>query len=378
MFIKKLKIRNFRKFKDKEISFKKKWSILAAPNASGKSTIVEAIYMLSHGDSPWTSNNSNLIRNKEEISDHFRIEADVESKEESKNISVFVQKNGKSISKKFQIDGDSASKKSFSESLHCVLFSPDLIDFLMFEPKQRRDFLDSNIAYFDLYYSDLLSKYNRILRQRNSLLKVLGKRLFNGNGSNSNSTELPDKKNLNFWTDQIIEIGTKIMETRIGFIEKVNKIKNDVYKTKINYLPKVNLDDMAELASNSYISESFRKQMSLREKKDLILGVTTVGPHRDDWYLSSIELDNINTFGSRGEKRMAIADIIFKINLFFKESMGEKPVILLDDISSELDNSNLKNIFDNKIDKDQQVLITTTHVESIPQKARKLADVITL
>lgn len=406
MKIKTLKIANFRQFEKKEIKFEKNWTIILAPNARGKSTIVESISLLANGTSPWTTNNSTMIRippqNGETQTNAytelkngtFRIESQVETEDELKTISIFVQNKNGALTKQFQIEGHSTTRNKFTDTLHCILFSPDMIDLLMFEPRQRRDFLDTHISQINPDYSHILSNYSKVLRQRNSLLKIIAARRYrnnyNGNSSrihNGNNSDVngsynkngtPDKSGLTYWTEQLLDLGAKVIQARFKFIDTINSAKSDLYQTTISYIPRVKFPDLAELASDSYIYDSFQKQLSASKPKESVIGNTMVGPHRDDWYLCSKEEQNLNIYGSRGEKRMAIADIIFKINDYLTQHIGEIPVMLLDDISSELDSQNIKKLFDKKIGQNQQTIITTTSLDNIPAKALKLSQIIKL
>lgn len=390
MKIKTLKIVNFRQFEKKEIKFENDWTIILAPNARGKSTIVESIFLLANGTSPWTANNSTMIRIPPQKSDTqadaytrlqngtFRLEAQVETENDLKTISIFVQNKNGALTKQFQIEGRPTIRNKFAEALHCILFSPDMIDLLMFEPRQRRGFLDIHISQTNLDYSHILSNYAKVLRQRNSLLKIIAaKRYRNGNNTSGNNGTT-DQNGLNYWTEQLLDLGTKIMLSRFEFIDNINTAQSDIYQTTISYTPRVRFPDLAELASDSYIKNSFQKQLEASKPKESVIGNTLVGPHRDDWYLCSKEDQNLNIYGSRGEKRMAIADIIFKINYYLTQHIGETPVMLLDDISSELDSQNIKQLFDKKIGKGQQTIITTTNLENIPVKAQKLSQIIKL
>lgn len=403
MKIKTLKIANFRQFEQKEIKFEKNWTIILAPNARGKSTIVESISLLANGTSPWTTNNSTMIRIPPQNTDTktnaytelkngtFRIESQVETEDELKTISIFVQNKNGALTKQFQIEGRSTTRNKFADTLHCILFSPDMIDLLMFEPRQRRDFLDTHISQTNPDYSHILSNYSKVLRQRNSLLKIIAARRYrnnyNGNSNrvynNNGKTESTDKKStdkngLTYWTQQLLDLGAKVIQARFEFIDTINSARSDLYQTTISYMPRVKFPDLAELASDSYIYDSFQKQLSASKPKESVIGNTLVGPHRDDWYLCSKEDQNLNIYGSRGEKRMAIADVIFKINDYLAQHIGEIPVMLLDDISSELDSQNIKKLFDKKIGADQQTIITTTSLENIPLKAQKLSQIIKL
>ncbi len=385
MKLRNLKLTNFRQFKEKEIEFDNHWTVILAPNARGKSTIVESIYMLATGDSPWTNNDTNIIRFENEKNNDYenilsgtcRIEAEIESQDELKTISLFFQSKNRTLSKQFKIENSPTTRNKFTQSLHCILFSPDLIDKLMFEPKQRRDFLDTYISQINPDYSQVLQHYERILRQRNSLLKVLAGKKYSFRMQKPGNYEESDQSQMKFWTEQIIDLGAQVMQARIDFIDKVNEIKSDLYPARIVYQPKVSISTLEELSPLAHIKRVFQDQLEESSEKEMFVGQTLVGPHRDDWNLEKIS-KNLNIYGSRGEKRMAIADIIFKINLLLKEKLNEYPILLLDDVSSELDADNIELLFTTKLDRKQQILITTTHKSSIPKEVIDNAQLIEL
>jgi DNA replication and repair protein RecF len=369
MKILKLKLNNFRQFKKKEILFKEDMTAISGPNAIGKSTIIEAIYMLSTGLSPWTSDNSAIVRNNLEKKNRIgRIEADIESDEKTKNIALVIKSNNGSTIKEYRINNKPVTKPKFTQILNTVIFSPDLIDLLMFEPRQRRIFLDSYISKVDIEYDDILQQFNKSLKQRNSLLKIL---------SNRNNLSDTDKQNLGIWTQKIIDLGSLVTIKRIRFIEQINETLPDLYPNEIKYKPNIELSEIEELADEKYIRQSYRDQIAEKFRKEMAIGITLVGPHRDDWFLDYKGKD-LNRFGSRGEKRMAIADIAFKMNQLLIDTDKDKPVILLDDIPSELDDKNISRLFNGKLLEDQQTIITTTDIDGINKNIKRDIQVIKL
>jgi DNA replication and repair protein RecF len=309
----------------------------------------------------------------------LRLEGEVENAEEFKKISISIQKNNDSLTKTYEIEGSNTTKNKFAENLHTILFSPQMIDLLMYEPRQRRKFLDDQISRTDYFYYDLTVKYTKVRRQRNSLLKAIKKDYFKNGGSSNGPHKLSSsqQQNLKFWTEQLIDLGSQIIKKRINFIETINSSLENKYTAKLKYTPKVNLSQLEELASEDYIKDIFQSQLRNSYKKERSRGTTIVGPHRDDWNLQA-KNTNLNVYGSRGEKRMAIADIMFKINEFLAEEIGEPPIVLLDDISSELDKDNISLLFQGKINPNQQAIITTTHLEQIPEESADKSQIILL
>ncbi len=384
MTIKKLQLTNFRLFKKKEIDFTKTWTILVAPNAMGKSSIIEALYMLSHGQSPWESNPNNVIRitdskakdnslHEKIAQGSGRIEGLIDSKDEPVSMALFFKTNGRSTTKQFQVEGVGTSREVFLEHFHCVLFSPDMIDLLMFEPAQRRSFLDTHASPIHPGYDETIRNYHKVLKQRNSLLRILcSRRRFNS----SPQRTPPSNNSMKYWTEQLLELGSEIISTRLEFIHAVNEASN-LYPATITYKPSVSLHELSDLADPSFVRDTFEEQLLEVKSKELAFGTTLLGPHRDDWFLT-LDKRNLNSFGSRGEKRIAIADIILKLNTLLQETYDNVPVLLLDDITSELDEKNVGILFKKKLSPKQQIIITTTDLSSIPKEAQKISQIIEL
>ncbi|MFH1547045.1 MAG: DNA replication and repair protein RecF, partial [bacterium] len=344
------------------------------PNEKGTSTIIAARHIISTGQSPWTSDNSAIVRrvpiNKSArggpafppkdglpwaCGRDGRIEAEVEIDGKIKNLAVILKTNNGSAIKQFKINDKPTTKPKFIQLLSTVIFSPDLIDVLMFEPRQRRLFLDSYVSKVDIEYQDIAQQYEKSLRQRNSLLKMLSKK---------NTISDSDKNSLRFWTESLINFGTSITLKRIDFVERINQVNKKLYPNSMRYRPSLDINMLETLADSDYVKKVYKKMLNEKFRKELILGITLVGPHRDDWILT-YNGKNLNKYGSRGEKRMAIADIAFKMNQLLIEDYKEKPVILLDDISSELDKKNIERLLKEKILPEQQTIMTTTDLKKL-------------
>lgn len=390
MILTRLSLNNFRQFDTKKFVFKKPWTIIVAPNAHGKSTIIEAVSLLSSGESPWEQHAENIIKlgtsepggsgNKLKVYDTLsrnttRIEAEMETPDGPQSIAVALQRGPTSTTRKYYLNDSTTTRSSFSRTFKTVLFSPDLIDVLMFEPGQRRNFLDTHAGSLFPEYSATLSNYKKVLRQRNSLLRAFsrnGKR--NGNGyAHGNGFDELDRR-LKYWTEQLIDLGSEVIRLRLQLIDMINN-PSDLYPTRITYRPNVDVHNLASLSDASYIRERFMQKLTDARSKEIILGMTLAGPHRDDWFLT-VDETNLNIFGSRGEKRMAIADIIFKINHILQKELDLKPVLLLDDITSELDNGNIDLLFTQKIEPGQQTIITTTHLDQLPGPVQTSSHII--
>ncbi len=342
--IKRLKLTNFRQFKNLELKFDGDIVVLHGNNAIGKSTILEAISLITNGHSPWASTDEFIKNEQEEGEKYTRIEMETDE-----NVFTYYKCETK---KELRIDGQKTTPKKFFQKNSSAIFNPEQIEILMISPSKRRNLLDDTIVILDYGYSDVLSLFSKILKQRNAYLKKLSKNFYERGVIARNDPQL------NFWTNEFLNVANVIQKKRIEIINDLGKETFRLEYVKSNKVG--SLEDCLE--------ES--------KKRDIATGYTNIGPHRDDWEL--INGKDIKRYGSRGEKRLAIGQLIFKIQDLVKEETGSYPTLLLDDISSELDSSNTSLIFDRKYLKKQQSFITVIDYKDIPKDILKNAQLIDL
>ena len=333
MWIKKLKLNNFRNYKFQEIEFNKNINIFYGENAQGKTNIVEAIFLSSVGKSFRTNKEKEIIKFDEDFCD---IEIDYEKSDRKGNIKI-------DISNKKNIFVNKIKIKKLSEllgNIHTVIFTPDDINILKGGPENRRKFLNIMISQLRPKYMHVLSLYSKTLEERNNYLKKI--KLENAN-----------EELLEVWDEQLISYGKIIAEYRKEFIEKIkNKIKiihsnitQDKENLEINYLT----DCLEE--------EKYRDLLKQRKKLDIIKGYTTRGIHRDDFQIFINDI-LVNVYGSQGQHRTAILSLKISELQVINDEIGENPILLLDDFMSELDETRRNNFIENI--KDTQVIITCT------------------
>ncbi len=345
--IKKIKLTNFRKFKKFEIDIEKDIVIFHGDNAMGKSTLLEAIYILTNGKSPWAVSDE-YIHTEQNCEDSYcRVELTIEDDEE-KTYSYY-----KSSSRRIlKINEKNVPVKIFFEETASTIFNPEKIEILMISPSKRREFLDEIISTLDYEYVETLKQFRKVLKQRNAYLKKLSKQFYEKGIIARNDPQL------NFWTKEFLKEAERIQEMR-ETLSKRMKTKD----LRIEYIKsnsKIPLEDALE---NS-------------KKRDIATGYTNVGPHRDDWEL--INGKNIKKYGSRGEKRLSIGKLIFEIQNIMKKELGYYPLLLLDDIASELDKKNTAEIFKSEILNKQQTFITIIDYKHLPKEVLKNAQLIDL
>ena len=337
MIIKSIELNNFRNYEKLHIEFEEGTNILYGDNAQGKTNILEAVYLSGTTKSHKGSKDKEMIRFDCEES-HIR--TIVEKNEKEYQIDMHLRNRG---SKGVAINKLPIKKASeLFGILNIVFFSPEDLNIIKNGPAERRRFLDLELCQLDKVYLSDLTKYNKILNQRNKLLKDIYFR--------------PDLiETLPVWDMQLIETGRNIINRRKVFIEELNEIIGEIHSNItggkenifIKYEP--NIDDIF-----------FEDELLKAKQKDLKLSQTTVGPHRDDM-LFSIEGVDIRKYGSQGQQRTAALSLKLSEIEIVKKSIHNTPVLLLDDVLSELD-SNRQNYLLNSIS-DIQTIITCTGLE---------------
>lgn len=337
MIIKSIELANFRNYSFLDLQFHKGINILYGDNAQGKTNILESIYVAATTKSHKGSKDKDLVNfNEEEAHIRTYIEKDgIESK-----IDMHLRKNK---SKGIAIDGQKIKKASdLLGLLNVVFFSPEDLSIIKNGPSERRRFVDMELCQLDQFYLYNLNHYNKIVNQRNQLLKDL---YFNPSL----------KETLNIWDMQLISFGGKIMERRAIFIEQLNEIIFDIHKNLsggkeeliVKYEPDVSV----------YLYE---KKLKDNQEKDIKIKQTTVGPHRDDFCFLINGVD-IRKFGSQGQQRTAALSLKLSEIEIVKKLTNDTPVLLLDDVLSELDASR-QNYLLNSI-RDIQTIISCTGLD---------------
>lgn len=334
MIIKSLELANFRNYEELNISFDKGTNILYGDNAQGKTNILEAIYVSATTKSHKGSKDKEIINfDKEEA--HIRTYLEKENVET--RVDMHLRKNK---SKGIAIDGQKIKKAAdLMGLLNVVFFSPEDLSIIKDGPAERRRFADMELCQLDSFYLYNLNHYNKIIGQRNKLLKDM---YF--------QPEL--KETLNIWDSQLISFGSKIIERREQFVKQLGDIIFDIHKKLsggkeelvIAYEPDVSIED-------------FEKQMKYNQDKDIRLKQTTTGPHRDDFSFVVNGVD-IRKYGSQGQQRTAALSLKLSEIELVKKISKDTPVLLLDDVLSELD-SNRQNYLLNSIGNIQTIISCT-------------------
>lgn len=345
---------NFRNIKGFTTKFGPSLNLIVAPNATGKTNLLEAISLLSYGKSIKAKEQSQLFP-QEQKNPTIEIEAHVAHKEDEHTYSTVLTKEDGRLRKAFFIDEDSYAYSQFVGRVVTLFFTTSTIDLLSRSPSSRRRFLDRMIWLISTDYRKALSKYEGALRQRNAAL------------------EYKNKAAIVPWTEVVVETGGTIIEERFAFAKALDKEIQKVEKTlSFKFLPSVALSSIFDEGGKA----RFKLLLDSCLEKDLVRTTTSVGPHRDDWTLFKSEpiSRDLRSFGSRGEQRMAILSLFIAILHVMTQKLGFEPILLLDDLFSELDSDNQKLLLSLATSPKFQVIATTTpntHAELQKQLGKK-------
>ena len=333
MWIKKIKIKNFRNYNEQEINLEKNINIFYGQNAQGKTNIIEAIFLCSLGKSFRAKKDNEMIKINERNS---LIEIEYEKSDRDGKIKIELG-NKKNI----YINGIKIKKLSeLLGNLNIVIFTPDDISILKGGPENRRKFLDIMISQLRPNYMHILSLYVNTIKQRNNYLKQI-------------KEENKDEKLLEIWDEKLADYAIKICEYREEFINKIiNKIKI-IHKNITNNKEEIKLEYITECKNR----EKYLQLLKERRKLDIIKGFTTKGVHRDDFVIY-INNKEINIYGSQGQNRTAMLSLKLAELQVINDEIGEYPILLLDDFMSELDKTRRKNFLENI--ENTQVITTGT------------------
>ncbi len=342
MRVNSLKLKNFRNYSEFEVEFDCKRNIIIGENAQGKTNLIEAIYLCAFARSFRTSNSTDLIKIGEES---CNVSVEAVSEDIDKKISITINNRGKKMIKK---DNKFLSRTAeLLNNLVVVVFSPDDLRIIKDSPEKRRNFIDKEISQLRPSYFEALRNYKDVLKQKNSLIKQLK--------ANGSETKMRDM--LEIYDMQLAKYGSEIIKIRREFVEmlseKASKIQNNISKGRetleIKYVESVAAENILDEIINS-------------RERDIYNGHCSIGPHRDD-LLFQINGEDIRKFGSQGQKRTAALSLKLAEIELVKEKIEDYPILLLDDVFSELDKKRQNFLLDEI--SDVQSIITCTGLEDL-------------
>jgi DNA replication and repair protein RecF len=341
MYIKRLQVLNYRNYKSLNITLSKKVNVFMGDNAQGKTNILEAIYYCAFAKSHRTSRDRELINWE---ADTAYLSLLVGRERLDKNIDINILKDGK---KAININKIKVSKiGQLFGNFNVVMFSPEDLKIIKDSPGVRRRFMDMELCQLDSKYYYNLVKYNKVLSERNIILK--NKKI--------------DKEMLDIYDIQLAEFGHNIIIERHNYIEKLNSYGRDIHKSISSGKENIEFKYISTVRGIDDIKSKFYESLKKNRDRDIEKGITTIGPHRDDLSVAINEID-VKSFGSQGQQRSAVLTIKFSSLKIIKEITSEYPVLLLDDVLSELDFSRKRFVLTsiNEI----QTVITCTGIEDL-------------
>ncbi|MBQ8572880.1 MAG: DNA replication/repair protein RecF [Ruminococcus sp.] len=318
-----LEFKNYRNLSDNRIEPSDKVNVIYGFNAQGKTNLLEAVWLFSGGHSFRGAKDSEIIKFGK---NNARLFMEFNAGKREQKAEILYQGSKK------EVIINSVKKSScayLSQHFSAVVFSPEHLTLIKNGPSLRRKFIDGSICQQDLRYAVRLNKYNQTLQQRNALLKEISKH-----------KEL--KETLEIWDEVLIELGTEIILKRLEFLEKLKVIAKELHSGISSESEELDIKYCSAalkeegIFSKEKITEMLKKEFKRVRREDIYLGVTNAGPHRDDleFFINS---KSARRFGSQGQQRSIVLSLKLSEARIMKEAFSEPPVVLLDDVMSELD-----------------------------------------
>ena len=355
MRIKNIELKNYRNYDNLNINFNDNLNIIIGDNAQGKTNLLESIYVLAVTKSFLSNNDKSIIK----FNNHYtKINGLIEGKYNVNTLELLINDNGKCV----KINNKEIKKLSdYISNMNVIIFSSNDIVIFKDSPSSRRKYFNIQISQINKNYLKYLNDYNVILRQRNEFLKILDIKKEN------------DIKYFDILTDKYVDLVTDISRYRNKYINDINSYLDDIFRfitgmsgLSINYISNINYsDDFDKNILKKKINDNFDREIQYK--------TTLFGPNRDD-FVFMLNGKNLSSFGSQGQIKSAVLSLkLAEVKLFY-EMTNDEPILLLDDIFSELDIRKRNNVL-KYLNNDIQTIITTTDIENIEKTIREKANV---
>ncbi|KRL01655.1 DNA replication/repair protein RecF [Liquorilactobacillus capillatus] len=353
MYLDKLTLKNFRNYQNVELSFSPQVNVLIGENAQGKTNLLEAIYVLAMTRSHRTSNERELLMFKQETA---IISGEVERKLGKLKLELILSKKGKKAKANHL---EQARLSQYIGQLNVILFAPEDLSLVKGAPSVRRKFIDMEFGQIDPHYLHNLSQYKAVLKQRNKYLKQI------------QAKKTTDLVLLEVLSDQLAAFGAEIVVRRLKFLAKLERYAQDIQKDITQSKEKLTFEYESSVTgvmdkTVEELYQKMRRYLTENSKKEIFQGTTLYGPHRDDVRFL-INTRNVQTYGSQGQQRTtALAVKLAEIELM-RDETGEYPILLLDDVLSELDGdrqTHLLKTIQNKV----QTFLTTPSLSEVTRQ----------
>ena len=354
MVIKDIEIKNFRNYGSQKIEFYKGINIIYGNNGVGKTNLLESIYVLAMTKSHRFFIDNSLVKENSLFS---KIKGNIKIGNLKTNLEIIINETGK----KLKIDNNDIKKVSdYISKMNIIIFYPEDLEIIKSSPITRRNFINLELSQLESDYYKLLNDYNKLLKIRNDYLKKIQKNI------------KVDESYFNIITEYMINKACLIYIMRNKFINKINNYVTDIYNNisgidnfKLIYKPSINIQN--------YEKEEIKKILVQKYKdiynNEIKIGSTIIGPHKDDieFYIGD---KNLKNYGSQGQQRLAVLSMKLAEIEIFKLYKNTKPILLLDDVFSELDDKKINKLL-KYIGSNIQTIITTTDLNKINKKIIK-------
>ena len=356
MYIKHLSLTNFRNYIRLELDLPSQLTLIQGDNAQGKTNLLEAIYFLATTRPLHARTDSQLINwsaQREEMP-FARLAADIQRRDAPHRIEIALIKmpmpEAARLHKRIKVDGVERRALDLIGQVNVVIFSPQDLDLISGPPQVRRHYLNATICQIDPHYCRALNRYNHILKQRNYLLRRLQERR-------------GDPDQLSFWDKGLIEEGIYLIAQRQEILTELNELIHGIHLRLTGEQERLHLiyQPSVKVTADQRITEAFAAQLSQVRAKEMQQGLSLLGPHRDDMCFLVDGVD-MNLYASRGQRRTIALSLRLAEMELMRGRTGEQPILLLDDVMSELDHDRRQHLMAT-ISGDQQAIITTTDLD---------------
>lgn len=400
MYCARLTLKDFRNYRRLELGLSPGLTVFQGENAAGKTTLLEALYLLATTKSPRAGADQELVNFEAEAEfgapAFARLAAHVERQDGKLDAEIIVVRDDKTnpspgpnpARKRVKVNGSAARAVDLIGKINVVLFSPEDLDLVIGAPSLRRRYLDSTLSQVDHRYLRQWQEYARIVSQRNSFLRNLRERRREIRGRKPGGGE-PGRDELTIWNEELVKSGAYIIKRRRDALQALNQrattlhahltglvsslLQNPSTGFDLVYQPSFDLQGAEDEAA---IAARFEAQLAAVYRQELDRGVSLAGPHRDDFSFK-IEGASLGVYGSRGQQRTAVLALKLAEVGWMQAQTGDQPILLLDDILSELDVHRRQYVLETVQARAEQVLITTTDLSLFGDQAT-LQDLATL
>jgi len=371
MFLRRLHLRSFRNYVDRQVEFTARKTILVGNNAQGKSNLLEAVELLATLKSHRTSRDREFVLETASVG---QIEGTLERTYGTSELSIIFRKQGR---RTVALNKESLRRQlDFLGVLNAVQFSSLDLDLVRGAPDSRRSWIDGLLIQLEPVYASILQQYNQVLKQRNALLKKI--RAFRQD--DAQESIIYCQPQLRLWDEQLAEAGSRVTRRRARVIARLTpiaeswhrQISGETEHLSINYLPNVEWteDEPAKVQQN------FRNKIAEKRIAEQFQGKTVVGTHRDEIEFT-INQTPARYYGSQGQQRTLVLALKLAELKLIEEVIGEPPLLLLDDVLAELDPNRQKQLLE-LIGDHFQTLITTTHIDTFNHDWIKDSQILTV